>query len=171
MGYEPIALTTAPRRDGTVRKAWFVTDEEKRHKGPPGFEPGTYRTAADCSTAELWTLDAPKSGSSLAASHTELEKRAATGIEPVTSCTQNRNHATRPSGRYRNNPSARELAQQYRLTDEHTEKGLRPVQVGGGGDIVVVVLLPPVARVMVSRPGFRRRLRSGSFQFPSCPHR
>jgi hypothetical protein len=26
------------------------------------------------------------------------KKRAATGIEPVTSCTRNRNHATRPSG-------------------------------------------------------------------------
>jgi hypothetical protein len=82
MGYEPIALTTAPRRDGTVRKAWFVTDEEKRHKGPPGFEPGTYRTAADCSTAELWTLEAPKSGSSLAAINTELKSGPLRELNP-----------------------------------------------------------------------------------------
>jgi hypothetical protein len=25
-------------------------------KGPPGFEPETYRSAVDCSTTELWTL-------------------------------------------------------------------------------------------------------------------
>ena len=34
-------------------RKWERKKMAKKDEGPPGFEPGTYRTAADCSTTEL----------------------------------------------------------------------------------------------------------------------
>ena len=45
------------RLSPSVLFAWVASKRKAKTQGAPGFEPGTYRSAVDCSTTELYPHD------------------------------------------------------------------------------------------------------------------